>query len=142
VRVTVRHAPNTARAVGLGKAIINSPLVKTAVFGDDANVGRLVMAAGDYLGNQFQEFDSRGVSISIGGRSVFSNGAFLLDADVEEEVSRHLQAARLDPDNCRYPAHDRLVEIEIDMAQGSESAEVIGSDLSYGYVRENADYRT
>jgi glutamate N-acetyltransferase / amino-acid N-acetyltransferase len=142
IRVMVRNAPESKTAVALGKAVVNSPLVKTAVFGDDPNVGRIVMAAGDYLGNAHPDFDASALSVSIGGHRVFAGGSFCIGTDAEETISRHLQAARLDPDNCKYPVHEHLVDIELDLARGAESAEVLGSDLSYGYVRENADYRT
>ena len=45
-------------------------------------------------------------------------------------------------ENKKYPQHDRKVEIEINLKSGNENSTVIGSDLSYQYVRENADYRS
>ena len=142
IRAVVTRAPDQAIAVGLGKAVINSPLVKTAVFGDDPNVGRVVMAVGDFLGSVTNGIDPGNMRVSIGGYPVFEKGSFSLDNDKETAVNRHMREARLDPEHCRYPAHNRLVEIEIDLDSGAATTEVTGSDLSYEYVRENADYRT
>ena len=52
MRVTVRGAPSNAVARAAGKAMVNSPLVKTAVAGNDPNVGRLVGALGSFVGNR------------------------------------------------------------------------------------------
>ncbi|MBN1685877.1 MAG: bifunctional glutamate N-acetyltransferase/amino-acid acetyltransferase ArgJ [Spirochaetales bacterium] len=142
IRTVVRGAADTRTAEALGKAIINSPLVKTAAFGNDPNVGRIIMAAGDFLGTSKTNVDPGSITVSIGGHLVFEKGSFSLDADKEAQIFNHMKEAQLDPDNNRYPAHDRRIEIELDLGAGEASAAVLGSDLSYGYVRENADYRT
>ena len=142
IRTVVRGAGDIGTAEAVGKAIINSPLVKTAAFGNDPNVGRIIMAAGDFLGTSKIKVDPGDITISIGGEVVFENGSFALDAEKEKRIFNHMKEAELDPDKNRYPAHDRRIEIELDLGAGKESAAVLGSDLSYGYVRENADYRT
>jgi len=143
VRTVVRGAPDLKTAVAVGKAVINSPLVKTAAFGNDPNVGRIIMAVGDYLGNAgWRAVDPGAVTVSIGGHLVFKRGSFSLDAEKEALIFSHMKEAELDPENNKYPAHNRRIEIELDLNAGDAGAAVLGSDLSYGYVRENADYRT
>ena len=51
LRVQVRQARDESTALGIARAVANSPLVKTAIFGNDPNVGRIISAVGDYLGN-------------------------------------------------------------------------------------------
>jgi len=141
IRVSVSGAPNEGLALGLAKAIVNSPLVKTAVFGNDPNVGRLVMAIGDFLGSQRSDVVLSKIRIRLGDSVIFSEGTFRLDSTTEERLSAYLKAGQFDPKKP-YPEHDRTVDIVVDLAAGQARAQVIGSDLSYDYVRENADYRT
>jgi glutamate N-acetyltransferase / amino-acid N-acetyltransferase len=142
IRAKVSGAPNEDLAVELGKAVINSPLVKTAVFGDDPNVGRIIMAIGDYIGTRGIPITSEDIEISIGGQTVFSGGCFSLDESKEKMLADHMKSARLNPDSNRFPSHQNCVEIGLYLGTGDIEVEVLGSDLSYGYVRENADYRT
>ncbi len=142
IRVAVGGAPSDAIAVDLGKAILNSPLVKTAVFGNDPNVGRIVSAIGDYLGNRGEAFNPAKVRVRLGDEVIFSEGRFHLDASTEERLARLLKEAQLNPKIKGYPEHDRTVDIVVDLGAGSGQGRVIGSDLSDDYVRENADYRT
>ncbi len=142
IRTVIHGAPDTRTAVDVGKAVINSPLVKTAVFGNDPNVGRIIMAMGDFLGTSRAKVDPGAVRISIGGHTLFEKGSFLLNPEKEKLIFNHMKQAELDPERCKYPAHQHRVEIVLDLGAGDKSAAVLGSDLSYGYVRENADYRT
>ncbi len=144
MRVRVHGARSEAVARGAAKCIVNSPLVKTAVFGNDPNVGRIVSALGDFLGNEELPFEPGLAAIRMGGMEIFSSGIFRLDAQKEESLSAYLEKAAFDPKIKGYPQHDGIVEIEIDLgAKGeSASAEALGTDLSYEYVRENADYRS
>jgi len=97
IRVRVRNAPssNTARAVG--KSIVNSPLFKCAVYGNDPNVGRLVAAIGKCLGAMpgGGAVDTSRVQLTMGGRVIFKNGSFALDGDAENALIAHLKAAQL-----------------------------------------------
>lgn len=142
IRTVVSGAKNVSTAKAIGKAIINSPLVKTAAFGNDPNVGRIIMAVGDFLGSAGMTVDPEAITISIGGLTVFEKGSFSLDAGKEERIFSHMKEAQLDPEECTFPPHNRRIEIELNLGSGSAEAAVLGSDLSYGYVRENADYRT
>ena len=132
-------------ARGAGKAVLNSPLVKTAVFGNDPNVGRILCALGDHLGNAGVPLDPRGLTVRLGGVEVFGGGAFRLDGEKEKRLTAYLRDCALDledPARRGYPQHERAVELEIRMGRGERSLEMLGADLSYAYVRENADYRS
>lgn len=142
IRVTVEGAADIRQAKLVGKAVINSPLVKTAVFGNDPNVGRILMAVGDCTGREGISLPTEKVKISIGGQVVFQKGQFSLDQKKEEHVAKYLKECSLVPEGKRFPEHERNVEILIDLAMGKEQTVVLGSDLSYEYIRENADYRT
>jgi glutamate N-acetyltransferase/amino-acid N-acetyltransferase len=142
VSVEVSGARDSRTAVGAGKAIVNSPLVKTAIFGNDPNVGRIVSALGDYLGSEGIPADTGKVTVRMGGMEIFSGGAFRLDASKEEKLSAYLKCAGFDPKIKGFPQHDRRVEIEVLMEGSAPPERVLGTDLSYEYVRENADYRS
>jgi glutamate N-acetyltransferase / amino-acid N-acetyltransferase len=142
IRVTVSGALDEAAAAGAGKALVNSPLVKTAVCGNDPNVGRLAGAIGDWAGSAAPWLDPASVSVRVGGVEVLTGGAFRLDAAKEERLSGYLRDAAFDAAGRGFPAHDRCVDIEVALGRGPGGAVVLGSDLSAEYVRENADYRS
>ncbi len=142
IRVCVEGAPSQSLAAAAGKAVVNSPLVKTAVFGNDPNVGRIVSALGDFASAVRFPIDLKRLRLSMGGDEIFVDGCFFLDAGKEERLNRYLTESALDPAAKGFPAHDRQVVLEIDLGAGRERAEVLGADLSYQYVKENADYRS
>jgi glutamate N-acetyltransferase/amino-acid N-acetyltransferase len=144
LRVRVRGASETL-ALGLGKAVVNSPLVKTAVCGNDPNVGRILSSMGDYLGAVpgGAAVDFRRLRVRLGGIVLYERGAFRLDPAKERRLARYLASCAYDPARKGFPAHERCVEIEVECGgRGAQSVEVIGADLSHEYVRENADYRS
>jgi glutamate N-acetyltransferase/amino-acid N-acetyltransferase len=141
IKVSLKNAPSEEIAVACGKAICNSNLVKTALFGNDPNVGRIICALGDYVGNNKIAIDCSRVSVSLGGVTVFKEGTFCLDAEKEKLLTSYLAECAFS--NMKgYPPHDKLVELTVDVKSGQESAWVIGADLSYDYVKENASYRS
>ncbi len=142
MRVAVDGAPSAADARAVGKAVANSPLVKTAIYGNDPNVGRIVSAVGDFAGNTGFPLDLERMRVRVGEELVFENGTFLLDRDKEARLSQYLSTAAMNPRLHGYPQHEREVEIAVSLHGGSGTAEVLGSDLSHEYIRENADYRT
>jgi len=146
LRLCVRSASSEELAVGAGKAVVNSPLVKTAVFGNDPNVGRIVAALGDYFGNLGEAaegaFDLSRLRVRLGGTEIFRRGTFCLDARKEKRLGQYLSSCAQDPKIKGCPQHDRTVDITVDLGLGGCEAEVLGSDLSYDYVRENAEYRS
>jgi glutamate N-acetyltransferase/amino-acid N-acetyltransferase len=152
MRVQVTGARDFAAARSLGKAIINAPLFKCAVAGNDPNVGRLVQAIGRHLGANEPGLDLSRMGARIGGTEIFARGTFQLDREKERALAQHLTEAELyssrPPRNgvftppVDYPTHERCVEIEVDLGLGSASATVLGGDLTHEYVSENADYRS
>ena len=152
IRVQIQHAPSREIASSLGKAIVNAPLFKCAVAGNDPNVGRLVQAIGKYAGASHQAIDLSGLVLRMGGIELFSNGVFRLDPSKEAGLVAHLKGAELYTSSeskdgiftppIDYPPHERCVEIEVDLGSGSSAATIFGGDLTHEYVSENADYRS
>lgn len=97
IRVRVRGAPSAALARAAGKAVVNSPLFKCAVAGNDPNVGRLVAALGKCLGAlpAGGGVDTARVRLELGGRLIFANGEFALGDGAEAALVGHLRAAQL-----------------------------------------------
>jgi glutamate N-acetyltransferase/amino-acid N-acetyltransferase len=142
IRVVVSGAGDEVLAVAAGKGVVNSPLVKTAVFGNDPNVGRIVSALGDWADSSRFPLELERLRVSMGGEEIFRGGCFRLDSAKEARLNEYLEGCALDPAARGFPAHDRQVVLEIDLGAGGGRAEVLGADLSYQYVKENADYRS
>jgi glutamate N-acetyltransferase/amino-acid N-acetyltransferase len=152
IRVKVSRAPDTVTAAALGKAIVNAPLFKCAVAGNDPNVGRLVQAVGKHVGAHAPHVDLTGLSLRMGGIELFSGGVFRLNPEKEAALTAHLKSAELyestpTPEGLfsapvNFPPPERSVDIEVDLGRGSAEATVLGGDLTHEYVSENADYRS
>ncbi|MFC7490499.1 MULTISPECIES: bifunctional glutamate N-acetyltransferase/amino-acid acetyltransferase ArgJ [unclassified Knoellia] len=123
ITCTVTGATSAQQARTVGKAVINSPLVKTMVHGADPNWGRVVMAVGKCVDEP--DITTEALSVSFGGVEVFPQD---VDDSVLAGVQEHLRADE--------------VEIGVDLGLGQESWTVYGCDLTEGYVRTNADYTT
>jgi glutamate N-acetyltransferase/amino-acid N-acetyltransferase len=152
LRVRVAGAPSEAVARLIARSIANSPLVKSAICGNDANVGRLLMAIGKPGPQLGGALDLARLRVAIAGQEVYAAGAFRLTRDTEAEVTARLKQAELysskpGPDGVfrppvDYPPHERRVDIDVDLGGGASCAEVLGADLTHEYVSENADYRS
>jgi len=152
VRVAVSGAPTDAAARTIGKAVINSPLLKAAVNGNDPNVGRLLCAVGKAAGAAGIRLEPARAVMRVGGETVLEGGAMRLDPEKERRLVEHLKAAELYASApavdgafrppIDFPPHERCVEIEIDLGLGLGACAVLGADLSHEYVTENADYRS
>jgi glutamate N-acetyltransferase/amino-acid N-acetyltransferase len=123
IEVTVDTARDAAQAKRVAKAIVNSPLVKTAVHGADPNWGRVAMAIGKCSDDT--DIDQDRVVIRFGGTEVYPTR---VDDDGLAALSKYL-------------AGDE-VTIGVSLDTGDASATVWGCDLTAGYVRINADYTT
>ncbi|CAH0496647.1 bifunctional glutamate N-acetyltransferase/amino-acid acetyltransferase ArgJ [Novosphingobium sp. CECT 9465] len=123
IAVSVSGAVSEESARKVGLAIANSPLVKTAIAGEDANWGRVVMA----VGKAGEPADRDRLSIGFGGTWAARNGQPLADYD-EAPVTAHLKG--------------RDISIEVDLGLGDGSATVWTCDLTHGYISINADYRS
>jgi len=152
IRVKVSGAPTERTARAIAKTVVNAPLFKCAVAGNDPNVGRLVQAVGKYVGAHEPNLELHHTQMKLGGITIVQNGEFHLDPTKEKSLVAHLKSAELyesaPPKDgvfsppIDFPPHERCVEIEIDLGGGSASATVIGADLTHEYVSENADYRS
>lgn len=142
IKVSIKNAPDKEIALLLGKAVVNSPLTKTAIFGNDPNVGRILQAVGDFIGTNGVDINRRDMAIWLGGEEIFSNERLSLDEEKELRLNAYLKRCEQESSGTSYPLHRRTVHIEIDLVSGDSSADVLGSDLSYDYIKENADYRT
>lgn len=152
MRVNIKGAPTRQLAVQLGKAIVNAPLFKCAIAGNDPNVGRLIQAIGKSVGAQQSPVNLSRLTAKIGGIEIFSGGVFQLNPQKEASLVAHLRQAELyksaqDKDGVftppvDYPSHERVVDIAVDLALGGATATVYGGDLTHEYVSENADYRS
>lgn len=127
-RVVVRGGEQ-ARVETAARAVANSPLVKAALHGADPNWGRIVQAVGGALGAGGLNGGHLPLDIAIEGVQVCSGGAAVLEVD---EVERVLRAA-LERDEVEY---------DIALPGAGGETEVFFSDLSYEYVRINAEYTT
>ncbi len=127
LEVRVIHAQDKAQAVTLSKAVITSSLVKTAVYGNDANWGRILCAMG-YSGEQFDpdRVDLYIESAADGRLQLVANGA---GTDFSEELATRILSAK-------------EVTAIADMKMGDACATAWGCDLTYDYVKINADYRS
>lgn len=157
IRVAVKNAATPSLARALGKAIVNAPLFKCAVAGNDPNVGRLVQAIGKHVGAQAHGAEAANADLSrltlrMGGIEIFAGGVFQLNPQKEIALVAHLKEAELyasEPPKdgvfappVDFPRHERCVEIEVDLGSGTHAATVFGGDLTHEYVSENADYRS
>ncbi len=123
IAVEVEGAENDASARRIGLSIANSPLVKTAIAGEDANWGRVVMA----VGKAGEPAERDRLSIRFGATQVAINGLAVEGYD-EAPVAAHLKG--------------KEIEIGVDLGLGSGRATVWTCDLTHGYIAINADYRS
>jgi len=120
--IAVTGAASNEEAKAIASRIATSPLVKTALFGRDANWGRVLAAAGSAPFNGgYAQVDAERVSLVYNGTPVLVAGA---PSEDEPDVSSP---------SCL---------IELDLGLGDGAASYLTSDLSYDYVRINADYRS
>ena len=123
ISVTITGANDDGAAKRIGLAIANSPLVKTAIAGEDANWGRIVMA----VGKAGEKADRDKLVIHIGGTAITEGGQVIFDYD-EAPVAEHLKGSDID--------------ISVDVGIASGEATVWTCDLTHGYITINADYRS
>jgi glutamate N-acetyltransferase/amino-acid N-acetyltransferase len=123
IEITVEGAESDRSAHRIAMSIANSPLVKTAIAGEDANWGRVVMA----VGKAGEPAERDRLSIRFGATQVASAGLAVEGYD-EAPVAAHLKGQE--------------IEIGVDLGLGDGSARVWTCDLTHGYISINADYRS
>jgi len=123
IEVQVTGAESDRSAHRIAMSIANSPLVKTAIAGEDANWGRVVMA----VGKAGEPAERDRLAIRFGDTQVAHAGVAVADYD-ESPVAAHLQG--------------KEIEIGVDLGLGDGAATVWTCDLTHGYIAINADYRS
>ncbi|TNE67531.1 MAG: bifunctional glutamate N-acetyltransferase/amino-acid acetyltransferase ArgJ [Alphaproteobacteria bacterium] len=123
VTIDIEGAENDEAAHKIGMSVANSPLVKTAIAGEDANWGRLVAA----VGKAGEKAERDKLQIWIGGQHVAMKGAVHPNYS-EEQATAHMKTQNID------------IRIDVGVADGK--ARVWTCDLTYDYIRINADYRS
>ena len=123
IRIDVTGAESDTAARRIGMSIANSPLVKTAVAGNDANWGRIVMA----VGKAGEAADRDKLAISFGGHVVAENG---------------MRAAKYNEKAATKAVSGREVNIAVDLGIGKGAARVWTCDLTHGYIDINGSYRS
>ena len=121
IRVSGASSDESAHRIAL--SVANSPLVKTAIAGEDTNWGRVVMA----VGKAGEPADRDKLSIGFGGIWAARDGLPVEDYD-ETPVAEHLKGQEID--------------VTVDLGIGSGRATVWTCDLTHGYISINADYRS
>ncbi len=126
LEVQVKGTATKEDAKKLAKSIIRSNLVKTALFGEDANWGRFIAALG-YAGVDFDPAKiSMGISSSVGTVLLMEKG----------------NPIEFDEDRAKQILEEKELVITIHLEEGDQEATAWGCDLSYEYVRINGEYRT
>ncbi len=123
ITIGLEGAVDDASARRIALVIANSPLVKTAIAGEDANWGRIVMA----VGKAGEPIELSRLAVSFGGIAVARDGAAVTDLD-ETPVTAHLRG--------------REIDIAVRVGDGPGRAKVWTCDLTHGYIEINADYRS
>jgi glutamate N-acetyltransferase/amino-acid N-acetyltransferase len=123
ITVDVGDAKSKSQAKRIGKLVVNSPLVKTAVYGSDPNWGRVIMAVGKSFDPSVQPAK---ITVRFGDTAVFKKGT-PVDCDLEA---------------LRAYLSRKEISINVHLGIGKASARVWGCDLTEGYIKENAYYTT
>lgn len=123
IEISVSGAASSRAAKKIALSIANSPLVKTAIAGEDANWGRIVMA----VGKAGEKADRDSLSIDIGGHAIARNGRGIEGYD-ETPVAAYMKGQE--------------IEVSVDVGVGRGKSTVWTCDLTHGYIDINADYRS
>ena len=123
ITIDIQDCKNEDDAKKIGFSIANSPLVKTAIAGEDPNWGRIVMA----IGKAGIQINYEKLSIKFGNISVIHNGKLNSNYN-EDEVSEYMKSDSID--------------INVDISSGSKSFKVYTMDLTKKYIEINGDYRS
>ena len=123
VEIIVTGAKNTDIATNVAKSVANSPLVKTAIYGEDPNWGRIIAA----IGKSYEDINHKSLGLFFGEHKIISGGMAL--DDYNEEIV------------MQYMKKDEI-QIIIDLGMGSCDHTVWTCDFSHKYIDINTDYRS
>jgi glutamate N-acetyltransferase / amino-acid N-acetyltransferase len=122
LEIHVTGAASAGEAEAIAKRVATSPLVKTAAFGRDPNWGRILMAAGSaFVSGGFAQLDVEALTLKMNGVTLFELG---------------------EPTEAEVPLDGPVCTIELDLGLGKAAASYLASDLTYDYVKINAEYTT
>ncbi len=121
IKIEIKGAISNESAFKIGQSIGNSPLVKTAVTGEDANWGRVVMA----VGKAGEPADRDRLSVAIGDIWVAKQGGVLINYD-KKKVKQHMK--------------EQTIKIKVDLNLGSGHAKIWSCNLTHGYIKINGSY--
>ena len=122
IEVNVRHAKDERSGRMIAKSVVGSSLVKTAIFGQDPNWGRILAAIG-----------YAGADVSVDNIDIWIEGIPVMQAS---------SPVAFDPEETSDAMAGELLTLTIDLHDGAAEAQAWGCDLSYDYVKINALYRT
>ena len=123
IKISIKGAVSNSSAKVIGLSVANSPLVKTAISGEDANWGRVVMA----VGKSGEPAERDKLSIFMGPYAIADGGSISKDYD-EKKVSLYMQNSEID--------------LVVDLGLGTGEARLYTCDLTHDYISINTDYRS
>ena len=123
IQVKITEAKTKLQAKNIGLSIINSPLVKTAISGEDANWGRIIMA----IGKTEEKIKQNKITIHLGENLLCKNGS----------VNKKINTKKLD----KY-MKNKIIQITVSLDNGRNYHTVYGNDLTQNYIKINSDYRS
>ncbi len=123
IKVSVINAKNKNQSKKIAFSIVNSPLVKTAIAGEDANWGRIIAA----IGKTQEKIKQEKTSIKFGNNILAMNGKIYSNINISK-VDKYMK--------------NQVIDIEVNLRLGKASSTVYGNDLNQEYIRINADYRS
>ena len=123
IKVNVLKSKSIRQSKIIGFSIINSPLVKTAIAGQDANWGRIIAA----IGKSEEKINQNKIKILLGKNLICKNGLVCKDISYNK-INRYMK--------------NKIIEISVILETGKKSHTVYGNDLTSEYIRINADYRS
>ena len=121
IKVNVTKAKSKIQAKNIAFSIANSPLVKTAIAGEDANWGRVVMA----IGKSKEKINQEKIKIKFGNILLGNKSNTKINTS---KVDKYMK--------------NKIIEIEVSLGLGIVSKTVYGNDLNNEYIRINGDYRS
>ena len=124
LEVRVQGAPDVEMARDLARAVVGSNLVKASIFGADPNWGRVLAAVGARVGTRKWPIDPTQASVSVQGTCVYGDG----------------EPTTVDAAALRAKMREPHVVVVVALTEGSDAATAYGCDMSYDYVKVNADY--
>ncbi len=123
IKINITHCKSKDQAKKIGFSVINSPLVKTAISGEDANWGRIIAA----IGKSEQKINQNHIKILFGNNLVCEKGSIYKKINTNK-INKYMK--------------NKIIEITLNLQNGKYNHTLYGNDLTYEYIRINSDYRS